>query len=62
MAHRVKCVVCNSCMVPRWVGYDRYYYCDFCLTYYEGRDGELTLVDKDVMYKLIQENQDANKT
>lgn len=57
MAHRVKCKECLSCMAPFWILPSRYYYCNVCNTYYTGRDDALILMDKEVMYKLIQENQ-----
>lgn len=41
MAHRVKCPECNGCMAPIWVLPNRYYYCEFCRTYYAGKDKDL---------------------
>lgn len=44
-------------MAPFWVLPNRYYYCNICNSYYTGRDKELTLMNREEMYRLIQENQ-----
>jgi hypothetical protein len=51
-----KCSECAGCMVKFWILPDRYYYCEFCKTYYAGNDSSLELVDRELVHKLLKEN------
>lgn len=51
-----KCPECNGCMNKFWILPNRYYYCEFCETYYGGRDEALVLQDKDYIHSLQKEN------
>lgn len=55
MGATVKCPVCNGCMTKFWILPNRYYYCDFCLTYYGGRDDGLSLVPSEQILALQKE-------
>ena len=53
-----KCPECNGCMAKFWILPNRYYYCDFCLVYYGGRDDGLYIVSKDEIDRLLKEQQE----
>lgn len=57
-----KCPECNGCMSKQWILPNRYYYCEFCRTYYGGRDDNLQLIDKEIINNLVKENQNGGNT
>lgn len=55
-----KCPECNGCMEKQWILPNRYYYCEFCRTWYGGRDDALQLIPKEDIMNLLKENQNGD--
>jgi len=59
MAHKKKCPECNGCMSVMYISSHRFYYCEFCRSYYGGQDVNLFLVPRDVINALLQGDTNA---
>lgn len=55
-----KCPECNGCMDLMWIGTNRYYFCDFCKTYYGGRDDAIQLIPKEQIYDTVKKQEIPN--
>lgn len=57
---RDKCPECMSCITATWIGPKRYFFCDFCLVYYDIIDRKIIRVGNiDEVINILNEQAKA---